>query len=225
MVRKGCTACYDLVAELPALLDRRHRRGRPRLSRHRPARRDRPDDGGRQLLPGDPRPARRDAARSARARGGRPAAAARRQPRDLPQAARRLVMGPRSVAAGARATIPHHCSDDFIIGCRDLARDHGIGVQMHLGEVEGAGRGRPEAHTARRSPAISTSLACWRRTSRRHTRSGSTMTTLPRLANSGAAVAHNPGSNLKLGSGLARTRLLRDRGIDVRHRDRRLPLL
>ena len=37
--------------------------------------------------------------------------------------------GPRS-----GPTIPHHCSDDFIRACRDLARDHGIGVQMHVAE-------------------------------------------------------------------------------------------
>ena len=31
-------------------------------------------------------------------------------------------------------TIPHHCSDAFIVGCRDLAKEHGIGVQMHVAE-------------------------------------------------------------------------------------------
>src|SRR5262249_58602221 len=36
---------------------------------------------------------------------------------------------------------------------------------------------------------------------------------LARLADAGAAIAHNPGSNLKLGSGLAATRAMRERGI------------
>ena len=36
---------------------------------------------------------------------------------------------------------------------------------------------------------------------------------IARLADAGASVAHNPGSNLKLGSGLAATRKLRDRGV------------
>ena len=31
-------------------------------------------------------------------------------------------------------TIPHHCSDAFIVGCRDLAKAHEIGVQMHVAE-------------------------------------------------------------------------------------------
>ena len=36
---------------------------------------------------------------------------------------------------------------------------------------------------------------------------------MQRLADSGASVAHNPGSNFKLGSGLAATRRMRDRGV------------
>ena len=36
-----------------------------------------------------------------------------------------------------------------------------------------------------------------------------------RLADAGASVAHNPGSNMKLGSGLAATRKMRDRGITI----------
>jgi 5-methylthioadenosine/S-adenosylhomocysteine deaminase len=36
-----------------------------------------------------------------------------------------------------------------------------------------------------------------------------------RLADAGASVAHNPGSNFKLGSGLAATRKLRDRGVSI----------
>ena len=31
-------------------------------------------------------------------------------------------------------TIPLHCSEDFIRGCRDLAEEYDVGVQMHLGE-------------------------------------------------------------------------------------------
>jgi guanine deaminase len=31
-------------------------------------------------------------------------------------------------------TIPHHFSDAFIVGCRDLAKAHGIGVHMHVAE-------------------------------------------------------------------------------------------
>ena len=31
-------------------------------------------------------------------------------------------------------TIPHHCSDEFLAGCRDLAKELGVGMQMHVGE-------------------------------------------------------------------------------------------
>ena len=46
MVRKGCTACYDLVGRDSGAVARGHRRGRPRLCRRRHARGDRADDGG-----------------------------------------------------------------------------------------------------------------------------------------------------------------------------------
>lgn len=38
------------------------------------------------------------------------------------------------IAPALGPTIPHHCSDDFIIACRDLAREYDVGVQMHLAE-------------------------------------------------------------------------------------------
>ncbi|MDB5817896.1 MAG: Guanine deaminase, partial [Rhizobacter sp.] len=31
-------------------------------------------------------------------------------------------------------TIPHHCTDDFLIGCRDLARDNGLPLHAHVSE-------------------------------------------------------------------------------------------
>ena len=31
-------------------------------------------------------------------------------------------------------TIPMHCSDDFLTGCRDLAREFDVGLQTHLAE-------------------------------------------------------------------------------------------
>src|SRR5687767_5459700 len=37
----------------------------------------------------------------------------------------RLALGP---------TIPLHCSDAFMQGCRDLAREYGVGIHMHVAE-------------------------------------------------------------------------------------------
>src|SRR5262249_32452659 len=31
-------------------------------------------------------------------------------------------------------TIPHHCTDGFLLGCRDMARDLGLGIHTHVGE-------------------------------------------------------------------------------------------
>src|SRR5262249_38425525 len=41
----------------------------------------------------------------------------------------------RSLVTPALApTIPLHCSDPFLVGCRDAARDLGVGLHMHVGE-------------------------------------------------------------------------------------------
>ena len=40
-------------------------------------------------------------------------------------------------------TIPHHCTDEFLIGCRDLAREHGLrSIDIR---VKGPGSGRESA--------------------------------------------------------------------------------
>ena len=109
-------------------------------------------------------------------------------------------------------TIPHHCSDEFIIGCRDLAREHGAIVQMHVAEskvqaVVGVKRYGTTlvGHLHKLgllAPNFTAAHAIWLDDD-----------DIGRLADAGASVAHNPGSNFKLGSGLAATRKLRDRGV------------
>jgi len=111
-------------------------------------------------------------------------------------------------------TIPHHCSDDFIRACRDLARDFDVRIQMHLAESE--------------VQAV-TGIARYGTTLARH------LDTLGLLApnftgahciwlddddvklmrDRGASVAHNPGSNLRLGSGIAPARQMLDCGLAV----------
>jgi guanine deaminase len=111
-------------------------------------------------------------------------------------------------------TIPHHCTDPFLVSCRDLANEFDVGLQMHVAES------RVQAAVGRRlyrtslvghldalgvlGPRFCASHAIWLDDEDRK-----------RLANSGASVAHNPGSNLKLGSGVQDLRRLLDAGVPV----------
>jgi guanine deaminase len=117
----------------------------------------------------------------------------------------RIALGP---------TIPLHCSDAFLTACRDLARDHGCGLHMHLAEsktqaVAGMRRyGKTlTAHLAELNflgPNFVGGHGIWLDDD-----------DIARLADRGAAIAHNPGSNLRLGSGVAPAQRMRERGVAV----------
>lgn len=214
MVRKGCTACYDLVAEIPA----------PSLDGIEAVARAYRDVGMRAviapmmadvsfwhaipgLLDALP-PALRDRVE-----------AIRLQPHESSLATCRTLLKTwpfdRDRLRPALApTIPHHCSDAFLSGCRALAADHGAGVHMHVAESKvqalvgieryGTTLVGHLAHLGLLTPAFTAAHAIWLDDDDLH-----------RLADGGAAVAHNPGSNLKLGGGLAATRRMRDLGVPV----------
>jgi 5-methylthioadenosine/S-adenosylhomocysteine deaminase len=123
--------------------------------------------------------------------------------------------GPRDAAAIALGpTIPLHCSDAFTLGCRDLAREFGTGLHMHLAEsrpqaVAGIRRyGKTlTAHLAELdvlAPNFVGAHAVWLDDD-----------DIQRLADRGCTVAHNPGSNMRLGSGVAPARRMRRRGLAV----------
>jgi guanine deaminase len=111
-------------------------------------------------------------------------------------------------------TIPLHCSDEFLVACRDLARDHDVGVQIHLAESKTqAVLGRTRygttltGHLARLGllgPRFSGAHGVWL-----------DRDDVKRLADAGASVAHNPLSNLRLGSGIAPVRMMLDAGLRV----------
>ena len=109
-------------------------------------------------------------------------------------------------------TIPMHCSDDFIRGCRDLARDFGTGIQMHVAEskvqaVAGLDR-YGKSMTAHLNdlgligPNFVAAHGVWFDDE-----------DIKLLAGRGAAVAHNPGSNMRLGSGVAQAAAMRNAGL------------
>ena len=111
-------------------------------------------------------------------------------------------------------TIPLHCSDDFITACRDLAADEAVGLHMHLAEskvqaVSGITRyGKTlTAHLddlGFLGPHFTGAHAVWL--------DGDD---IMRMADNGASVAHNPGSNLRLGSGIAPVRDMLAAGVNV----------
>jgi guanine deaminase len=111
-------------------------------------------------------------------------------------------------------TIPHHCSDAFILGCADLAREFGIGLHSHVAESKVQGV---------------TGIRLYGQTQTAHLDGlgvlGSHFTVahgvwldeddMARLGDHGASVAHNPGSNMRLGSGLADTRAMLERRVNL----------
>jgi 5-methylthioadenosine/S-adenosylhomocysteine deaminase len=103
---------------------------------------------------------------------------------------------------GIAPTIPHHCSDEFLRGCRDIANAYDLPLQTHLGESSvqrEAARRRYGVtlteHLDRHGvlgPRFSAAHAIWLDTRE-----------IDLIAAAGGAIAHNPGSNLRLGNGIA----------------------
>ncbi len=99
-------------------------------------------------------------------------------------------------------TIPLHCRDPFLRACRDLAEEFGVGLHSHVAEskiqaVVGRRRyGRSlVAHLEALGllgPRFTAAHGVWLDTE-----------DMRRLAAHGASVAHNPASNMRLGSGIA----------------------
>ncbi len=214
MLSKGCTACYDLVAEIPA----------PSIEGIKAVAQAYADVGMRaaiapmmadttfyRAIPGlieAMPPGLREKAEALKA-----------IPYDVSLATCRTLVENWSFARDQLCpalgpTIPHHCSDAFIVGCRDLAKAHGIGVQMHVAELKVQAVVGPRKYGTTLvghlhklgliGPNFTAAHAVWIDDD-----------DMGRLADAGACVAHNPGSNMKLGSGLGAARRMRDRGITL----------
>ncbi len=111
-------------------------------------------------------------------------------------------------------TIPHHCSDAFILGCAGLAREFDVGLHSHVAEskvqaVTGIRLyGRTQtAHLDQLGvlgPHFTVAHGVWLDDD-----------DMARLGDHGGSVAHNPGSNMRLGSGLADTRGMLDAHVNL----------
>lgn len=111
-------------------------------------------------------------------------------------------------------TIPGQCSDEFLTGCVSLAREYGAGLHTHLAETKVQAVHAQErwgktivarlADVGALGPHFVGAHGVWL-----------TDEDISRLADAGASVAHNPASNLRLGSGIAPVREMLDRGVNV----------
>ena len=214
MVLKGCTACYDLFFEWPAptqegiglVASAYAQIGMRAVVAPMVA-----DRTFFEVIPGLadalPAPLRE------------PVAALRLAPRETTLAAIRSALDGWSfdrdlVRPAVAPTIPHHCSDEFILGCAALARDFDVGLHSHVAEskvqaVTGIRLyGKTQtAHLDRLGvlgPHFTVAHGVWL-----------DHDDMARLGDHGASVAHNPGSNMRIGSGLADARAMLERRVNL----------
>jgi 5-methylthioadenosine/S-adenosylhomocysteine deaminase len=214
LVRRGCTACYDLSVEYPLpspegvfavaraymdvgiravvapmMADRSLFEALPGLMEATPPELQ---EGARRAAAG-PFPASLEACR--RILGEWPFDRGRIRPALAP-------------------TIPLHCSDDFLAGCRDLVREFDVPLQMHVAET----RTQAAVGQHRYGRSLVAHLGELGLLSERFSAAHAIWIDdddIRRLADSGSAVVHNPMSNLRIGSGVAPVRRCLDHGVRV----------
>jgi guanine deaminase len=214
MIRKGCTACFDLTVEVPepshdgiaavarAYLDAGMRAVVAPMIADRTIYQALP--GLLEALPEDLRP-------QFAALGAAPIEKTFEACRDILANWR---FDRRFVRPALGPTIPLHCSDPFLIECARLAGEHGIRLQTHLAESRAqAAIGQARygkslvAHLDELgflSDRLSVAHAIWLDDD-----------DIKRLGAAGVKVAHNPSSNLRLGSGVAPVRGMLREGVTV----------
>src|SRR5687767_14347135 len=214
MVRKGCTAGYDMFAEFPL----------PTMEGVEAVARAYADAGMRaaiapmtaeksiyEAIPGLaealPEPLRSQALKAKYAPHAETVAICR-------TIAKGWKFDREKIKPALGPTIPHHCSDEFLVACRDLAKELGVGIQMHVAESKVQAVVGPKiygtslvGHLAQLkllNEKFCVAHGVWLDDDDRK-----------RLADAGASISHNPGSNLKLGSGIADMRAMLAAGINV----------
>lgn len=212
MIRKGCTACFDLSGELPgptvagihAVAQAYHDAGMravvaPMIS----------DRTIYQALPGlldaFPEPLRSTLAAITLPPWQDTLATVRAAIMHWPVPLTR-------VRPGIGPAIPLHCADDFLKACVALAHELDLRLQTHLAETRmqqvaaqtryGTSLTAHLDHLGLLSPRFIGAHGVWLSADEAH-----------RLAAQGAGIVHNPMSNLRLGSGTAPLRMLADAGV------------
>ncbi len=115
---------------------------------------------------------------------------------------------------GIAPTIPHHCTREFMMAYRDVAREHGLAMQTHVSEAKYQG---VSAFKVFGMSTVEIMDACglvgpWLSAAHAIWISESDMDLLGRK---GAQVSHNGGANLRLGSGIAAVREYMRHGVTV----------
>jgi 5-methylthioadenosine/S-adenosylhomocysteine deaminase len=214
MIRRGCTACYDLFAEIPhvtgeglnavgqAYTDAGMRAVvAPMLS----------DITFYQAVTGlieamDPP----DAERARRMR--------LLQPAEIVEICREALkhwpFDPEQVRLDLAPTIPLLCSDAVLAQCRELTAEYGVGFHTHMAESRvwaNLGQAKYGCSLTRHfdkfkilGPRFTAAHAVWMNDD-----------DLALMGERGASIAHNPLSNMRLGSGLADVPSMRRRGVNV----------
>lgn len=214
MLMKGCTACYDLTAEVPY----------PTFDGLRACADAYRDAGMRAVIA--PMVADRTFYQSI-------PRLIEAFPEDLKRTVEGFSMAPAKealaimrktivewshdrdlVKPAVAPAIPHQCSEEFLCGCRDLAREFSLGVHTHIQETK---------------IQVMTALECYGKTQAAHLDdigmldAGFTAAhgvwlnndDMLRLGKHGASVVHNPSSNMRLGSGIADVRGMLAAGVNV----------
>ncbi|MEO3470806.1 amidohydrolase family protein [Roseomonas sp. CAU 1739] len=122
--------------------------------------------------------------------------------------------GAKDIRAAVAPTIPHHCSDALLCGCRDLARDFGVGLHSHVGES----KVQAVVGMRRYGKTLLAHMDALGLVGADFTAAHGIWLDdddLKRLRDAGGAVAHNPGSNMKLGNGMFRLRRALDLGVTI----------
>jgi 5-methylthioadenosine/S-adenosylhomocysteine deaminase len=111
-------------------------------------------------------------------------------------------------------TIPHHCTEGFVRGCARIARANGLRMHTHVGESKvqavagqrlyGRSLLQQMNHWGIVGPDFTVAHGVWL--------DDDDMTL---MAETGASLAHNPGSNMRLGNGLFPLRRALDLGVTV----------
>ncbi len=213
MLLKGCTACYDLSYEFPS----------PTTEGMGACVKAYADAGMRAVVAPmvadtsfyDAIPGLMDALPGALRKE---AEKLRLAPADTTLDAIRTVIrewsGPSTIRAGVAPTIPHHCTDDFMTGCRDIARENGLGLHSHVAE-------------ARLQSVVGRQL--YGRTPLQHLDKLGLVNAdfvvahgvwlddedMAILGGCGGSVSHNPGSNALLGNGIAHARKMLNHGVNL----------